>query len=441
MCGIIISSIDIKNKKEVYKYVKKRGPDQLNEVKYNGINFVHFLLYLTGELTLQPVIKNDIVCIFNGEIYNYKELNKESKSEIHSIISCYEEYDDNFVKKLDGEFVIILFDFKKNKLIITSDIFKTKPLFYNISKENIIISSYISSCKKIKNQNYKSINPNETLIFDLKRKELIKKLSVYDFDLVQKKSNYDDYIKAFENAVLKRYPENSIPLITLSSGLDSGAIACCLKKFNKDALYITIPKNENLNVIKDRKKVLGNNHLIINLTDNEKKYWKNDLNNNCEKFVWDWRYHIRLTNVDNGFDMGSMLGKSKIIDISKKFNKKIRVLYSGIGADEIMAHNSYYSCGWGNVDYFPNNLKDVYPWANFYNGSMKNYLMGDEYVGGCYSYETRYPFCDKDVVQEFLWLKPELKNNYKGSNYKPALLYYLDNERFPFHIRKLGFNI
>ena len=59
-----------------------------------------------------------------------------------------------------------------------------------------------------------------------------------------------------------------------------------------------------------------------------------------------------------------------------------------------MAHNSYYSCGWGNVDVFPSNLKEVFPWANFFGGSMDNYLRGDEYVGGCFGYETRYPFCD-----------------------------------------------
>lgn len=441
MCGIIISSVDIKNKDNVYKYVKNRGPDRTHEVTHNGINFVHFLLHLTGELTVQPLIEDDIACIFNGEIYNYKDIDSDSKSDVYSIIKAYKTYGDDFIKKLDGEFVIILFDFNKNKLIISSDIFKTKPLFYKIDKEDIVISSYMSVCKKIKKQKYESMQPNETLIFDLITREKIKTLNVHKFDLVQKKTNYDDYIKAFEKAVLKRYPERSIPLVTLSSGLDSGAIACCLNKFNKDSLYISIPTNEHNGVINGRKKILGENHLIINLADSEKKYWKQDLNNNCEKFFWDWRYHKKLNHIDNGFDMGSMLGKSKIIDVSKKNNKEIRVLFSGIGADEIMAHNSYYSCGWGNVDYFPDKLEDVYPWANFYNGSMKNYLMGDEYVGGCYSYETRYPFCDKDVVQEFLWLKPELKNIYKGCCYKPPLLYYLETEKFPFHIKKLGFNV
>ena len=62
----------------------------------------------------------------------------------------------------------------------------------------------------------------------------------HEFDLEQKKKNYDDYITAFEKAVIKRYPEYNKPLVTLSSGLDSGAIACCLNKFNKSSLFFDL---------------------------------------------------------------------------------------------------------------------------------------------------------------------------------------------------------
>lgn len=136
-----------------------------------------------------------------------------------------------------------------------------------------------------------------------------------------------------------------------------------------------------------------------------------------------------------------MLGKSKIINTAKQIDNNIRVPHSGIGADEVMAHNNYHSCGHGNVNIFPDNLSHVFPWPNFFNGSMSNYLKGDEYVGGTFSYETRYPFCDKDLIQEFLWLKPELKNNFKNTNYKPALSSYLEKENFPYHLNKCGFNI
>ena len=438
MCGIIVSSLDIPEKAE--KFIKNRGPDNRNVVSYNKINFIHYLLHLTGEVTLQPIIDNNIVCIFNGEIYNYKNILQDAKSDCYSIVEAYKKYGKYFVKELDGEFTIILFDFNKNLLFIASDIFKTKPLYYSINNE-IVIASYESICNSIKEQTYKQIESNEVLIFNLETRKMTEKYTIYDFDLNQYKNRYDDYIKAFEDAVLKRYPENSIPLVTLSSGLDSGAIACCLNKYNKNTIYFSIPKNESVETLQKRKLILGASHRFIDLTNEDKQHWNKDLQNNCEPFIWDWTYNPRVNKKTHGFIQGSMLGKSKIIHETKKINPKTRVLFSGIGADEVMARNQYYSSGYGNVNSFAPNLSDVFPWANFFKGSMENYLKGDEYVGGCYSYETRYPFCDKNVVQEFLWLTPELKNTYKGSIYKPPLLYYLEQNNFPIFNKKLGFNV
>ena len=438
MCGIIVSTLDIPEKAE--KFIKNRGPDNRNKVRHNNIHFIHYLLHLTGEVTLQPVIDNNIVCIFNGEIYNYKNILPDAKSDCYSIVEAYKKYGKYFVKELDGEFTIILFDFNKNLLFIASDIFKTKPLYYSINDE-IVIASYESICNSIKQQTYKQIESNEVLIFNLETRKMTEKYTIYDFDLNQYKTTYDDYIKAFEDAVLKRYPENSIPLVTLSSGLDSGAIACCLNKYNKNTIYFSIPKNESVETLQKRKFILGASHRFIDLTNEDKQHWNKDLQNNCEPFIWDWTYNPRVNNKTHGFIQGSILGKSKIIHETKKINSKTRVLFSGIGADEVMARNQYYSRGYGNVNSFPPNLSDVFPWANFFKGSMENYLKGDEYVGGCYSYETRYPFCDKNVVQEFLWLTPELKNTYKGSIYKPPLLYYLEQNNFPIFNKKLGFNV
>lgn len=439
MCGIIISNLEINN--NYYKYISKRGPDHTNKVIINGINFVHFLLHLTGEPTYQPLVENNIVCIFNGEIYNYKDILPNAQSDSYSIIEAYKKYDKHFISYLDGEFTIILFDFTKNLLFIASDIFKTKPLFYKI-EQDIVISSYESVCQNIKPDIYNKINPNEVLIFDLSNKILIEKLTIYNFDLRQYKTTYDDFYLSLEKAILKRYPENSIPLISLSSGNDSGVIACCLNKYKKKSLYISIPKNEDYDIILKRKEILGESHILLELSDEEKISWKSYLCENCEEFNWDWCYHPQLQGyIVNGFDTGSMLGKCKIIQTSKTQHNDIKVMFSGIGADEVMAHNSFYSLGWGNVDSFPDDLSIVFPWPNFFNGTMENYLKGDEYVGGSFGYETRYPFCDKNMIQEFLWLSPELKNMYKESNYKPALSSYLDKETFPYHIKKYGFNV
>ena len=87
---------------------------------------------------------------------------------------------------------------------------------------------------------------------------------------------------------------------------------------------------------------------------------------------------------------------------------------------------------------FPNDLSSIYPWPNFYESSQEAFLTKEEYVAGAYGIETRYPFLDKDVVQEFLWLRPELKNKY----YKSVLHNYLVENNFPFELDvKRGFSV
>ena len=65
MCGIIVSTSDIPQ--NALQFINNRGPDSIHSLNINNINFVHFLLHLTGIKTPQPIIQDSIVCIFNGE--------------------------------------------------------------------------------------------------------------------------------------------------------------------------------------------------------------------------------------------------------------------------------------------------------------------------------------------------------------------------------------
>ena len=67
---------------------------------------------------------------------------------------------------------------------------------------------------------------------------------------------------------------------------------------------------------------------------------------------------------------------------------------------------------------------------------MVSYLAKEEYVAGSYGIETRYPYLDKYVVQEFLSLTHTLKN----SKYKSVLDEYLTTFNYPFESNiKRGF--
>jgi hypothetical protein len=60
------------------------------------------------------------------------------------------------------------------------------------------------------------------------------------------------------------------------------------------------------------------------------------------------------------------------------------------------------------------------------------------YVAGSHGIETRYPLLDKDVVQEFLWLSPQLKN----AHCKAPLHEYLTRNVFPnLYNKKIGLSV
>ncbi len=101
-----------------------------------------------------------------------------------------------------------------------------------------------------------------------------------------------------------------------------------------------------------------------------------------------------------------------------------------------MEKKIYKHSGFGGL--FPADLNGFFPWHSFWDGTQIQYLAKEEYIAGHYGIETRYPFLDKDLVQEFLWLSADLKN----SKYKSALDEYLKVNGFPYQpSEKRGFHV
>ena len=128
--GIIGKNLKDIDYKKILNSLKHRGPDSYSSLEKDEFFMTHYLLHLTGDVTNQPVNDEDIYCVFNGEIYNYKDFG-DFKSDSYSIIESYKKNGDLFVKELDGEFAIFLIDFKKKFIYISSDIFGIKPILCN----------------------------------------------------------------------------------------------------------------------------------------------------------------------------------------------------------------------------------------------------------------------------------------------------------------------
>jgi len=149
--------------------------------------------------------------------------------------------------------------------------------------------------------------------------------------------------------------------------------------------------------------------------------------------IYKFRMKEQMVTDDNG-----SIGLSYIC---MKARTEGNIIYlSGSGADEIISdygynnikHYSHSTIG----GYFPPDLKTVFPWKNFFDNTQRAYLMKEETVSGTHGVEGRYPFLDKFLVQEFLWLSHDLKNK----NYKSVIYNYLIKETYPFEKdKKVGF--
>ena len=266
MCGILLTNKDIQNYNldHVLEFLKKRGPD-FTSVKYvQDYTFIHTLLSMTGPPTEQPFYNNDksIISIFNGEIYNFEEFG-DYKSDGECLVPLYEKYGEDFISYLDGEFAIVLIDFSKNKLIYSTDIFGTRPLWIAFDGSEFGISTYKSCLDRIGFTNNYEVLANKTVIFDLIKFKIIQEKRVHTFDLKQHKISFDDFNKAFAESIYKRtkYAKCGV-FIGMSGGYDSGAIACELTKQNIGFTAYSISNVEDKTVVAERKKLVNNANII-----------------------------------------------------------------------------------------------------------------------------------------------------------------------------------
>lgn len=416
------------------KFCQRRGPDMTTVRVINKIEFLHNLLHITGDLVPQPFVKDDIVCVFNGEIYNYTSFG-DYNSDGECIIDVYKQFGEKFIEKLDGEFAICVIDFAKKKLIIGVDTFSCKPLWYDFKNGQFCIGSYNSQLLGLGFTNGNKLKPNTTQVYNLQNLQLVNEFINTKFKINQHKTTFDDWILSFSNSIKKRSKNTSKGMfVGMSSGYDSGAIACELAKQQASFKTYSIINNENSEVLNARLKLIRNSEAFT-LTSAEFELCKQEIKENCEEF----RYQDQFFDYNIKKDQAS-IGLSAIC--KRACNEGRRIYFSGQGADEIISDYGfggkriYKHSSFGGK--FPDSLDGFFPWHSFWDGTQIQYLNKEEYVAGHFGIETRYPFLDKDLVQEFLWLTADLKN----SKYKSCLDEYLKSNNFPYQpSEKRGFHV
>src|SRR6266850_2140094 len=105
-----------------------------------------------------PDDDGSIWIVFNGEIYNFKELRDDLIRSGHSfqtgtdtevIVHLYEDEGERCVERLRGMFAFAIWDKREQKLFIARDRVGVKPLHYCVAGETLVFASEIKSILKI----------------------------------------------------------------------------------------------------------------------------------------------------------------------------------------------------------------------------------------------------------------------------------------------------
>jgi asparagine synthase (glutamine-hydrolysing) len=134
-----------------------RGPDE------EGVYFDRDLAFGMRRLSIidlsggqQPMYNEDgnLAIVFNGEIYNYRDLEKDlirrghvfkTACDTEVIVHLYEEYGDDCVKQLRGMFGFALWDTNRRRLLIARDHLGVKPMYYTYRNERLVFGSEIKA--------------------------------------------------------------------------------------------------------------------------------------------------------------------------------------------------------------------------------------------------------------------------------------------------------
>lgn len=276
--------------KEMNASITHRGPDEeeyyINKNIGLGFRRLSIIDLKQGKQPMSDVTQK-IWIVFNGEIYNFKELKSEllgsgfqfkTNSDTEVIINCYKKYGEDCVNKLRGMFAFVIWDEINNKVFLARDRFGIKPLYYIIHKEGIAFASEINALLKTniskKNISYKAVDSfftygyilspysiysdifklsaAHTLTIHLPDKGINSKPKKYwspEFQ-IDNTISFDDYVNLIDEKLsetVKKHLISDVPVgAFLSGGVDSNAVVSKMAKLYKGQLKtFTIGFEEN----------------------------------------------------------------------------------------------------------------------------------------------------------------------------------------------------
>lgn len=168
MCGICgewnIHGVDPRALERMNDTLLHRGPDDQGAVVLGEAGLAMRRLSIIDLMRgHQPIANEDstIWVVFNGEIYNHRELRRDliahghdfrTDSDTETIVHLYEERGERVVDELRGMFAFALWDTRRRRLLLARDRFGQKPLFYQFDGRRLLFGSEIKSILRASGQ-------------------------------------------------------------------------------------------------------------------------------------------------------------------------------------------------------------------------------------------------------------------------------------------------
>jgi len=308
----------------------------------------------------QPIHNEDesIWIVYNGETFNYKNLRNELESKNHKfytssdtevLVHLYEEYGEDFVKRLRGMFAFALWDSVNKKLVLARDPVGINPLYYGIIGNKLLFASEIKSLIEYydfkKEIDYvalndyfifnvpmedntifkgiKSLRPGHMLVsqngqFNIKKYKDFNNFSIEQFN----EEYYADKLMDKLKESMQIHLVSDVPVgLYLSGGVDSATTLALMKMFYKGEINtftvgFGFEDIDELKFAKETADIFGTRHNEI-IIDPE------NLMKDFEKIIW----HME----DPMADFGEIANYYWAYEANKN---KIKVALSGGGADE-----------------------------------------------------------------------------------------------------------
>ncbi|KAI5965227.1 uncharacterized protein KGF55_001447 [Candida pseudojiufengensis] len=462
----------------IYK-TSNRGPNYLNytKFKHDGSYFQLFsaILSLRQPFTKQPIFKDEFVLQFNGELYNSECMDSNDTQFIieclHSNLKDTSDRKSAILKtlnSLNGEWAIILIDLVNDKIYFARDAIGCRSLCYDITDDGLYISSnstlgFFECSNSAYEYDLKSGEMNVVQLLNLPEPtfEQVDNEQVIMNELRQRLSHSTKI--RYESIHPLTCSENESKLAVLfSGGLDCTIIARLLcesiSEGNKDSSIDLLsvgfenPRTKELPTSSpDRKLAIKSwfhlcklfPHLKINLVEIDVDYssWLihksrvRELMFPCNtemdlsiaiafyfasSILPDLTVQKKLNEYNVDWEIFEQ-NQRKYIDITTKYVSSAKVLFSGLGADELFAGYSRHE-GIFNI-LGDSNYEELAQSLNYDIQIIHVRNLGrDDRVINCWGKELRYPYLDEDFIKWVISaIPPQLKLKYIKVNDKKGI--------------------